>query len=86
MVNLNRFTLRKCVLRVSLSRLESSSVSGYKDGSLSDITTFNKDHGIIWKMTGGRQRTEKDLMTWQGKRGGVGRMVPNGFPRPPRFN
>ena len=58
----------------------------YKDGSLSDITTFNKEHGIIWKMTGGRQRTEKDLMTWQGKRGGAGRMVPNGFPRPPRFN
>ena len=58
----------------------------YKDASLSDITTFNMADGIIWKMTGGRQRTEKDLMTWQGKRGGVGRMVPNGFPRPPRFN
>ena len=53
---------------------------------MSDITTFNKEYGIVWKMTGGRQRTEKDLMTWQGKRGGAGRMVPNGFPRPPRFN
>ena len=58
----------------------------YKDASLSDITTFNKEDGIIWKMTGGRQRTEKDLLTWQGKRGGTGRMVPNGFPRPPKFN
>ena len=58
----------------------------YKDASLSDITTFNKEDGIIWKMTGGRQRTEKDLLTWQGKRGGAGRMVPNGFPRPPVFN
>ena len=58
----------------------------YKDGTLSDITTFNKEDGIIWKMTGGRQRTEKDLLTWQGKRGGAGRMVPNGFPRPPFFN
>ena len=58
----------------------------YKDGTLSDITTFNKEDGIIWKMTGGRQRTEKDLLTWQGKRGGAGRMVPNGFPRPPIFN
>ncbi len=58
----------------------------YKDGTLSDITTFNKADGIVWKMTGGRQRTEKDLLTWQGKRGGAGRMVPNGFPRPPIFN
>ena len=58
----------------------------YKDASLSDITTFNKEDGIIWKMTGGRQRKEKDLLTWQGKRGGTGRMVPNGFPRPPVFN
>ena len=37
-------------------------------------------------MTGGRQRTEKDILTWQGKRGAVGKMVPNGFPRPPIFN
>ena len=57
----------------------------YKDGTLSDITTFNKADGIVWKMTGGRQRKEKDLLTWQGKRGGAGRMVPNGFPRPPIF-
>ena len=26
-------------------------------------------------MTGGRQRTEKDILPWQGKRGGAGRMV-----------
>ena len=57
----------------------------YKDGTLSDIETFYKNDGIIWKMNGGRQRTEKDLMTWQGKRGGAGKMVPNGFPRPPVF-
>ena len=58
----------------------------YKDGTLSDIITFKKEDGISWKMNGGRQRTEKDLLTWEGKRGGVGRMVPNGFPRPPIFN
>ncbi len=57
----------------------------YKDGTLSDITTFKKEDGISWKMNGGRQRTEKDLLTWEGKRGGAGRMVPNGFPRPPLF-
>ncbi len=58
----------------------------YKDGTLSDIITFKKEDGISWKMNGGRQRTEKDLLTWEGKRGGAGKMVPNGFPRPPLFN
>ncbi|MBL6679850.1 MAG: DNA topoisomerase IV subunit A, partial [Alphaproteobacteria bacterium] len=57
----------------------------YKDGTLSDITTFNEGEGISWQLNGGRQRIEKDLLTWQGKRGGSGRMVPNGFPRPPIF-
>ena len=57
----------------------------YKDGTLSDIITFNHSDGIAWKMNGGRQRTEKDLLPWQGKRGGSGRMVPIGFPRPPVF-
>ena len=58
----------------------------YKDGTLSDITTFNKDDGLVWKMNGGRQRSEKELITWQGKRGGAGKMVPNGFPKPPFFS
>ena len=57
----------------------------YKDGTLSDIMTFKKEDGINWKMNGGRQRTEKGLLTWEGKRGGAGKMVPNGFPRPPLF-
>ncbi len=57
----------------------------YKDGTLSDIMTFKKEDGISWKMNGGRQRSEKDLLTWEGKRGGAGRIVPNGFPRPPIF-
>jgi len=57
----------------------------YKDGTLSDIITFNLEDGISWKMNGGRQRVEKELITWQGKRGGAGKMVPNGFPKPPLF-
>ena len=58
----------------------------YKDGTLSDLTTFKNEDGLKWEMNGGRQRTEKDLLTWQGKRGGAGKMVPTGFPRPPIFN
>ncbi|MDC0094086.1 DNA topoisomerase IV subunit A, partial [Alphaproteobacteria bacterium] len=57
----------------------------YKDGTLSDITTFNKEDGLVWQMNGGRQRSERELITWQGKRGGSGKMVPNGFPKPPLF-
>ena len=55
-------------------------VSGYID-----ITIFNESDGLVWKMNGGRQRSEKDLITWKGKRGGAGKMVPNGFPKPPLF-
>jgi topoisomerase-4 subunit A len=36
-------------------------------------------------MNGGRQRTEKNILTWHGKRGGTGKLVPTGFPRPPVF-
>ena len=58
----------------------------YKDGFLSDIKVVSKEDGISWKMQGGRQRIEKDLSIWVGKRGGAGKLVPNGFPRPPLFN
>ena len=57
----------------------------YKDGTLSDLTTFKNEDGLKWEMNGGRQRTEKDLLTWRGKRGGAGKIVPTGFPRPPLF-
>ena len=57
----------------------------YKDGTLADIITFNQDDGLKWKMNGGRQRVEKDLISWHGKRGGAGKIVPNGFPRPTLF-
>ena len=45
-----------------------------------------EEKGISWQMQGGRQRIEKDLSIWMGKRGGAGKLVPNGFPRPPIFN
>ena len=57
----------------------------YKDGTLSDLTTFKSEDGLKWEMNGGRQRTEKDILTWHGKRGGAGKVVPIGFPRPPVF-
>ncbi len=58
----------------------------YKDGGLSDATTFVKAAGLAWKDPAGRTRTETDLTEWEGARAGVGRMAPRGFPRDNRFN
>ena len=58
----------------------------YKDGGLSDATTFVLAEGLSWKDPAGRTRTESDLGEWLGKRASAGRMAPRGFPRDNRFN
>ncbi len=58
----------------------------YKDGGLSDATTFTLEEGLSWLDPAGRTRTETDLAEWRGKRAGAGRMAPRGFPRDNRFN
>ncbi|HEX8241212.1 MAG TPA: DNA topoisomerase IV subunit A [Allosphingosinicella sp.] len=59
----------------------------YRDGGLSDATTFAFAQGLSWEMGGesGRTRTETDLNPWRTARGAAGRMPPNGFPRNNRF-
>ena len=59
----------------------------YRDGGLSDATSFRFDQGLSWEMGGesGRTRTETDLNAWRTARGAAGRMPPNGFPRNNRF-
>ncbi len=57
----------------------------YKDGGLSDATTFRLADGLSWRDPAGRTRTETDLGEWLGKRAGAGRMAPRGFPRDNRF-
>ena len=57
----------------------------YKDGGLSDATTFEIAQGLSWKDPAGRTRTETDLTEWLGKRATAGRMAPRGFPRDNRF-
>jgi len=57
----------------------------YKDGGLSDATTFTLAQGLTWKDPAGRTRTETDLAQWQGARAGAGAMAPRGFPRDNRF-
>jgi topoisomerase-4 subunit A len=60
----------------------------YRDGGLSDATTFAFDQGLSWEMGGesGRTRTETDLNPWRTARGAAGRMPPQGFPRNNRFS
>ncbi|WP_027248539.1 DNA topoisomerase IV subunit A [Phaeobacter inhibens] len=55
------------------------------DGGLSDVTTFNWDDGISWEMGGGKTRHETDLGQWLGKRAGIGKRPPYGFPRNYKF-
>ena len=57
----------------------------YKDGGLSDATTFDLAKGLSWKDPAGRTRTETDLGEWLAARGTAGRMAPRGFPRDNRF-
>ena len=56
------------------------------DGGLSDITTFNWADGLSWEMGGGKTRHEPDLTEWLGKRAGVGKRPPYGFPRNMKFS
>ncbi|WP_281981681.1 DNA topoisomerase IV subunit A [Thalassorhabdomicrobium marinisediminis] len=57
----------------------------YKDGGLSDATTFKLESGLSWRDQAGRTRTETDLAEWLSKRASAGRMAPRGFPRDNTF-
>ncbi|SFR31797.1 DNA topoisomerase IV subunit A [Litoreibacter janthinus] len=55
------------------------------DGGLSDLTTFVWDEGLTWGMGGGKTRHEPDMSEWLGKRAGVGKRPPYGFPKTYKF-
>ena len=57
----------------------------YKDGGLSDLTTFNLADGLSWKDPAGRTRTQSELGDWLAKRAAAGRMAPRGFPQDNKF-
>ncbi|SDW57279.1 DNA topoisomerase IV subunit A [Litoreibacter albidus] len=56
------------------------------DGGLSDLTTFNWEDGLTWGMGGGKTRHEPDMSEWLGKRAGVGKRPPYGFPKNYKFS
>ncbi len=59
----------------------------YKDGGLSDVTTFSGADGLSWTDAAGRVFTLalKDLADWRGNRADAGRLAPKGFPRTNQF-
>lgn len=59
----------------------------YRDGGLSDATTFTLEEGLSWQMggSGDRTRTENEMWQWKVARGAAGRMPPQGFPKNNRF-
>jgi topoisomerase-4 subunit A len=68
-----------------MSRGRGVKLQSYKDGGLSDVKSFLLQDGLSWK-SGERNRTEKDLAIYRGKRAQAGRLAPRGFPRSNRFN
>jgi topoisomerase IV subunit A len=69
-----------------MSRGQGVQLQRYRDGGLSDATTFRSAAGLSWAMGGdtGRSRTE-DMRPWLTARGAAGRMPPTGFPRDNKF-
>jgi topoisomerase-4 subunit A len=59
----------------------------YKDGSLSDVTTFTAQAGLTWIDSAGRSFTMslKELTDWRGNRSDAGRLAPKGFPKSNHF-
>jgi len=59
----------------------------YKDGGLSDVTTFTAKDGLTWKDSAGREfsATWKELSDWRGNRADAGRLPPKGFPKSNKF-
>ncbi len=71
-----------------MGRGQGVTLQKYKDGGLSDATSFRLEEGLSWPMGGdtGRVRTESDLTPWRVARGAAGRMPPLGFPRDNKFD
>ena len=70
-----------------LAKGQGNKLQNYRDGGLSDATTFTMEEGLSWTMGGkeGRTRTEGEMWQWKVARGGAGRLPPQGFPRDNKF-
>ena len=69
-----------------MSRGKGVRLQKYKDGGLSDITTFNAEEGLTFLDTSLRRKEVPDWNLLQGKRAQAGRMAPRGFSRKSVFD
>ena len=71
-----------------MTRGQGVQLQRYRDGGLSDATTFRLEDGLSWTMggSGERTRTETEIGMWKVARGAAGRMPPQGFPKDNRFD
>ncbi len=67
-----------------MSRGRGVMLQKYRDGGAADIQVFRLEDGLTWRL-GERERVEKDLLPWVGKRASIGRLPPTGFPRTNKF-
>ena len=70
-----------------MTRGQGVTLQRYRDGGLSDVTTFRLEDGLSWQMggKGDRTRTESEIHMWKVARGAAGRLPPTGFPKDNRF-
>jgi topoisomerase-4 subunit A len=70
-----------------MARGQGVTLQRYRDGALSDATTFTLAEGLSWQMGGdsGRTRTADDIPMWKVARGAAGRLPPQGFPKDNKF-
>lgn len=68
-----------------LKRGQGVTLQKYRDAHLSDLKIFNSKEGLSWVL-GNKTRLEMQIMSWQAKRGSIGKMPPTGFPKDNKFN
>lgn len=68
----------------TMTRGRGVTLQKYRQGGVCDIKIICESDGLSWNR-GGKVCTEKNLLTWMGRRGTLGRLAPIGFPRTNKF-
>lgn len=68
----------------TMSRGRGVTLQKYRQGILSDIKVINEADGLTWSRNG-KTHHEKNIWTWRGRRGTLGRLAPINFPRTNKF-
>jgi topoisomerase-4 subunit A len=69
-----------------MSRGKGVKLQSYHDRGLADVKVFDKEEGLSWEDSAGRNRAVPEWKDYRGKRGGAGKVAPKGFSRSGRFS